>query len=355
MALTWHAREVQIYKGSINEIRKEIPYFTREPFRTEAGGTNQHLDIIIREPLKKNQGFLLPSDDETHIPIATVSKQYSLVQHHDVLNALEAALKENHINLESLETELRLTEYGERMWFSFILPSYGFDPDMPTYGFVPDDGYPVVLKVNVLNSVDKTTALEIMLSWHRLVCANGMIYGEDVDFRKIHLTGVLNYDVIEKFLKMQLERERFSRQKERCEEWHATKVIIKKLTETEPSPGQIERWLDTVVSKKWNIHGAARVYHIAKTGYDGKFVNHTKKPNNVKVRFHELTLESQSSEQIPGTFAPVRNAYDISQVLSWIAGQQGTIQGQLAWLMDIPHLMEALLKTEKPLTLGING
>ena len=75
----------------------------------------------------------------------------------------------------------------------------------------------------------------------------------------------------------------------------------------------------------------------------------------MKVRFHELTLDSQSRDQIPGTFAPVRNAYDISQVLSWIAGQQGTIHGQLAWLMDIPHLMEALLKTEKPLTLGISG
>lgn len=355
MALTWHAREIQIYEGSINEIRQYIPDFTREPFRTETGGTNQHLDIIVREPLKKSQGFLFPSDDEAHVPIATVSKQYSLVQHHDVLNALETVLRKNSIDPESLKAELILTEYGERMWFSLFLPTYGFDPDVHTYGFDPEDGYPVILKVNVLNSVDKTTALEIVLSWHRLVCANGMIYGEDIDFRKIHLTSLLNYDAIEKFLRMQLKRERFSKQKDRFEKWSATKVIIKKLVETKPSPGQIERWLDNVVSKKWNIHAAARVYHIAKTGYDGKFVNHTKKPNKVKVRFHELTLESQSSDQIPGTFVPVRNAYDISQVLSWIAGQQGTIQGQLAWLMDIPHLMEALLKTEKPLTLGISG
>lgn len=353
MTPTWHARKVQIHKGTINEIRQHIPDFAREPFRTETGGTNQHLDIIVRKPLKKNQGFLFPSDDETHIPIATVSKQYSLVQHHDVLDALETVLRENNIDAESLETELKLTEYGERMWFSFILPSYGFDSNVSTYGFVPEDGYPVVLKVNVLNSVDKTTALEIMLSWYRLVCANGMIYGEDVDFRKIHLSGLLNYDVIKEFLRMQLERERFSRQKERFGKWYATKVIIMKLTETKPGPGQIERWLDTVVSKKWSINAAARIYHIAKTGYDGKFVNHTRKTN--KVTFQELTLESQSSDQIPGTFAPVRNAYDISQVLSWIAGQRGTIQGQLAWLMDIPNLMEALLKTEKPITLGLSG
>ena len=355
MALTWHARKVEIYNGSFDEIRQNIPSFRRDPFRTETGGMNRHLDIIVREPFEKNQGNLFPSDDEAHIPVATVSKQYRLVQHHDVLNALENVLKENRIDLANIETELRLTEYGERMWFSFILPAYGFDPDVHTYGFVPEDGYPVVLKVNVLNSVDKTTALEIILSWHRLVCANGMIYGEDVDFRKIHLTTSLSYDAIQEFLKMQLNRERFSKQKERFEKWQATQVIAKKLAETKPSPGQVEHWLDMVVSKRWNINAAARVYHIAKTGYDGKFVNRSKQSNKKKISFNDLILESQSSDPIHGTFAPVRNAYDISQVLSWIAGQRGTIQQQLEWMMDIPGLMDALLKTEKPLTLGIGG
>ncbi len=354
MTFTWHARKVKVYEGSIDEIRQHIPCFIQEPFRTEDGGTNQHLDIIVRKPLRKSQGLLLPNDDEAHIPIATVSKQYSLIQHHDCLKALEAALSQNSIDPESLEVKMMLTEYGERMWFSFTLPTYGFDPEVNTYGFTPEDGYPIVLRVNILNSVDKTTALEIILTWDRLVCANGMIYGEDVDFRKIHLTRLLNYSVIEKFLKMQLERERFSKQKERIEKWYAAKVTIRKLAEIKPSPGQVEHWLDMVVSKRWNTNAAARVYHIAKTGYDGKFINCPKQSNKKKVSFNDLILKSQSKDRIPGSFAPVRNAYDISQVLSWIAGQRGTIQQQLEWIMDIPGLVEALLKTEKPLTLGIN-
>ena len=186
MELTWHSRKVKVFKGSIGELRKKIPCFKRGPFRVEDGGMNQHLDIIVRKPLKGgSQVYLLPPDDEVHIPIATVSKKYVLVQHHEVLDALEAAVKQKGIDPVHLVGELKLTEYGERMWASFRLPTHGFNPDVETF-FDPGDGYPVVLKVNVLNSVDKTAALEIHLTWHRLICSNGMIYGEDVDFRRIH-------------------------------------------------------------------------------------------------------------------------------------------------------------------------
>ena len=63
--------------------------------------------------------------------------------------------------------------------------------------------------------------------------------------------------------------------------------------------------------------------------------------------------ESQYTNPVLSSFAPVRNAYDISQVLSWIASQEGTIQNQHARRMDIPDLMEALIKTQKPLTLSV--
>ena len=345
MELTWYSRKIKVFKGSISELRQEIPYFRRDPFRVDDGGINQHLDIIVRKPLKGNRGYLLPHDDEGHIPIATVSKQYILVQHHNVLDALEAALSEKGIDLAKLEAELKLTEYGERMWASFTLPTHGFNPDVYTW-FDPGDGYPVVLKVNVLNSVDKTAALKINLTWHRLVCSNGLIYGENIDFRKIHREKSLKSGAVEQFLDTQLEPEQFSRQKKRSEKWYTTKVVTKTLSEEKPNPSQIEYWIDEVVAKKWNANAAARAYHIAKTGYDGDVA-----PPQKGVTPHER--EVSSTNEIPGAFAPVRNAYDISQVLSWIAGRRGTIQDQLKWMMDIPYLMDTLLKTEKPLTLRV--
>ena len=347
MELTWYSRKVKVFEGPISDLRKEIPYFRRDPFRVEAGGRNQHLDIIVRKPLKGNQGYLLPHDDEGHIPIATVSRQYILLQHHDVLDALEAALSEKGIDPAHLEGELKLTEYGERMWASFTLPTHGFNPDVYTW-FDPGDGYPVVLKVNVLNSVDKTAALEINLAWYRLVCSNGLIYGEDVDFRRIHREKSLNSGAIEEFLDTQLQSEQVSQQKKRSEKWYATKIVTKTLSEEKPSASQIEHWIDEVVAKKWNANAAARVYHIAKTGYDGNVA-----PPYKDVTPHER--EVSSADEVPGAFAPVRNAYDISQVLSWIAGHRGTIQEQLKWMMDIPILIDALLETEKPITLQIAG
>ena len=343
---TWHGREVEVFKGTIGDLRKEIPYFRRDAFRLETGGRNPHLDIIVRKPLRQNPGYLLPPDDEGHIPIATVSRQYVLVQHHDVLDALEEALKETGVDLAHLKGELILTEYGERMWASFTLPTQGFNPGVDTF-FDPGDGYPVVLKVNVLNSVDKTAALEIKLTWVRLICSNGWIYGENVDFRKIHREKSLNPEGIKKFLDTQLQAEQVSRQKERSKRWYATRIFTKPLSEEKPSPSQIEHWIDKVVAKKWNINAAARVYHIAKTGYDGNVLP----PHRKGVSPHELKVKR--THEVPGAFVPVRNAYDISQVLSWIAGHRGTIQDQLKWMVNIPGLVDTLLQTKGPLTLQI--
>ena len=345
--LTWEGRNIKKGRGFIDNLRREIPSFKITPFRIEGGGVNKNLQLIVRNPLRTDTGYLLPSDDEVEIPVATVSKQYNLVQHNDVLKALESALRKINVNPEHLEAELTLTEYGERMWVSFPLSDYDFDPG---------DGKSLSLRINALNSVDKTTALEINMTWYRLICENGMMSRTDARLRKIHLkSGDIERSLgeqIQEFLVKQLDR--YSEDRRRYEQWYQRRIFISKLSQGKPSPGQIENWLDKSVAKMWNTHTAARAYHIAKTGYDAKFVNPVVKNRKKKVRFNELILVSQSSDQVPGSFAPVRNAYHISQVLSWLASQRGTVQQQLEWMINIPTLMDALLEQEETLTLGIN-
>ena len=123
----------------------------------------------------------------------------------------------------------------------------------------------------------------------------------------------LNFEAIEEFLDKQLESEQVLKQKERSEKWYARKIVSKPLSEEKPSPPQIEHWIDAIVAKKWNANAAARVYHIAKTGHDGNVA-----PFQKEVSPHALKVNS--TNEIPGAFTPVRNAYGISQVLSWIAG-----------------------------------
>ena len=63
-----------------------------------------------------------------------------------------------------------------------------------------------------------------------------------------------------------------------------------------------------------------RGYIIAKTGYDGEIID----PFVENVNPHERKI--QPTNRVLGSFAPVRNAYDISQVLSWIVSQRETMK-----------------------------
>ncbi len=259
-------------------------------------------------------------------------------------------MRESEFEAERLKARLWMTEFGERMWISLILaPSEYMD-------FSPDDldGCRGELTLNAINSVDKTTTLTINLSWHRLVCQNGMIIKNDiVDLKKAHRTNKLKTDPIEIYLKRYFSRELFESEIAKIMSWYTTTVAVQNTSNVKPSSGSIEHWLEYAVSKKWGIHAAARAYHIAKTGLDAEFQAEPNKSNNKKkVRYDDLKLKHGSEKDVPGAYAPVRNAYDISQVMSWIATQQQTLQLRLKWMKDIPPLMRALLK-QKSITLSV--
>ena len=344
---TWYGREIHSWEGSLNELLDKVPNFEQVPYAIADEGVNPNLDMIVRDRLKPHSGELLPHTDQVQMPVTIVSKKYQLVQHRHVINALVCALTKNKFNLDGLKAELCLTEFGERMWFSLTLPAHSLDLPSNMF-FEPVDESPLNLTVNALNSVDRTTALEVHLFWYRLVCGNGMVYGDNIKFKEIHLTDTLNPDAVEEFVKYQLESKQLKSQHQLLMKWQEAQVVPIHLSETKPSSGQIEQWLEKSVTKQWGIHAAARTYHIAKTGCDGKFVIHTEKnrKNKKRVKFNELTLDPKTEISVPGSFTPVRNAYDISQVLSWLASQQTTVQKQLVWMADIPKLMRSLLRAE---------
>ncbi len=404
MERTWHGRAVQIHKGSISELLKKIPEFGMYPFSIEEGIENEYLYLIARKPHLENEG---------HVPVAAVSKGYNFVEHHEVIESVLSALKKFVNNPQSLKAELQLSKYGARMWIHFLLPNCKFDPG---------DGYPVVLQVNCLNSVDKSIAVRIHLSWYREKSDTEMIgRGE-----KWYHTESFKTERIEEFLAYQFRR--FSKEENLYKKWYETKLDWK----------SVVKWLNKTVAKKWGAHAAVRAYHIAKTGYDIEIkrlsrIIHDKKGvkiEEVKLRSNPLELEkidfiadhmllngfvtadvveedypdsierfisthifhiftvpntvqinlfnNNSDEfvrfatdqiirhnrarflkvnvirEVPGLFNPVENVYHVSQVMSWIASQQETIQGQLERMRQIHGLMDALLKQEKlPLILRL--
>jgi hypothetical protein len=300
---TWEGASVVELTGKVADIFPHVPVFSRHPFRV-GSEENRFKDEIRREPLKIT--------DEP-IPVATVSKTYSLIQHRDVLSSVFRALKMMHIDISGVESSLLLSEYGERMQWSCAIPGMDFNPG---------DGHPLVLRINCLNSVDTSTVLEITFSWYRLICSNGMMFGlKDSRLRRRHIQS-LDPEDIAAYLKEELDQ--LPQEKSLYATWLETTV----------EPPSLTGWLHERVAKEWGPHAAARVWNIINEGFDGE----VEQARNLMP--HQLPIKSTSA--VPGACAPVRNLFHVSQALSWIAGTRNTIPERLEYVKAIPRLMEPL-------------
>jgi Domain of unknown function (DUF932) len=300
---TWEGGTVIELTGKVSDIFSQIPVFSRHPYRI-GSEENRFKDEIRREPLKIT--------DES-IPIATVGKNYSLIQHRDVLASVFRALKILHIDISALESTLLLSEYGERMQWSCDIPNFDFDPG---------DKNPLVLRINCLNSVDTSTVLEITFSWFRLVCSNGMMFGvKDSRLRRRHIQSLDPQDVAA-YLDDQLKG--VDEETGLYQKWYKAPVDAATLIP----------WIDEKVAQEWGPHAASRVWHIIKEGLDGE----VEQVRDLKP--HELPIGGKSA--VPGACAPAKNLFHVSQALSWIAGTRNTIPERLEYVKAIPRLMNPL-------------
>jgi len=296
--LTWFGQTTKHYTGKIESLRQYIPEFSRSDF-------NAYLDQINRHPL---------TETESPIPVATVSKQYALIQHHELIDAVASGLADLGFDPSSLPAELRLSDYGERMHLRLMLVNESFNPG---------DGNLLGIALNCLNSVDRSTSLELRISWFRLVCDNGMYLTDTDKMRRVHLGSLDPKDIVE-YLKSQIAEAEID--KERLTNWYQRPIEI----------SQVEAWADDEVVRNWGVFLAARTCHISRTGFDGDV---TVIPGKVRPSLREVS----SKLRVPGANAPVTNVYHVSQVLSWLARDRNTVQDQFEKMMQIPALVNSLL------------
>ena len=300
----WLGERVIDYAGTIDQIRKQIPQFDRQPLiynlpaYTMTGSAwqqmpshvhNRYYDVIIRRPQYPPK--------EPPVPAGVVSKKYTLVQHTELLNVALAALAV-HINTQSLLAGLTLTEYGNRMHFTIILP------DDYTYVIGNDDK--MALRLERFNFMDGTVPLQVMLGWYRFVCFNGLIVGTTLSrSRQLH-TESLSLAEVGNVL-----NEGFDiavHDKETFNTWIDDQV----------TPDQLVQWVDDPLKEKWGVLAAARAYHIAQTGFDGEFLD----------RFEKAlphARQMKNGRQVPGITASAGNVFEVSQILSWLAKERADI------------------------------
>jgi hypothetical protein len=202
---------------------------------------------------------------------------------------------------------------------------------LPGFDFDPGDGCPLVLRMNVLNSVDKTTAVAIELEWLRLVCGNGMMYGiGSSGFRKAHFKGIDDADIAGD-LAGSLQRVPQDRQ------------LLQQWLQIDVTRTQALGWIDQPVAEIWGEPTAARLWHILRHGEDAR-------PTVIRGKDGEEPPACPAHERpvvplgpIPGAFAPVHTAYHVAQALSWVAKEHQNLGTRLRRLKEIPQLMQRLL------------
>ena len=308
---TWIGRPIDEKNLFYSEINIDtIPTFRREPFSIN-GVENPYLDTIVHK---------------NGTPVATVSKSYSLIQHHTALDATFKALESMGYTPKDAECELAMTSLGERMWLRVRFPQYSFDPG---------DRNKMFLELSVFNSVDRSLVFGFEGGWYRQVCANGMVALERG--RKINKRHTASLSPVFIAVYLQKSITEVLREEDTYKEWREKKVTVGSPLNSVGS-NVIEDWIDATVNDDWGTRTAARAYHIVRTGKDGE-VNILEANDNKKTP-HKVSVTSKID--VPGS-EPAENALDVAHALSWIASRQETVQTRYEMMRDVPSLMNKLV------------
>ena len=267
---------------------------------------NERLDTIVRRPFK---------DDQSFIPVGVVSKEYALVPHLAVLEVVEKALGKAKIAAEEVKTELKITEYGERMALSLYLPE--------KFSFDPGDDHPLAMRLECFNSVDGSTRFRALMGWFRFVCSNGLVIGVTrSDVRRRHV-GDLGLDDVGAVLIAGIQES--ENEKRKFKQWRKKKI----------SRADLVPWINKDLKKKWGFKAAARLFHISRTGHDAEIIG----PYKDNTPF---TIPVRIAQKVPGAPSECQNLYDVSQSLAWLAKERRDVQEQLVWRQGINDLLTPL-------------
>src|ERR1039458_77834 len=155
-------------EGTFDDVLSTLPHFGRQPFAmaslngTELG-INSYLDMVYRLPIRQG---------ERPVPVGVVSKNYRMLDHHQILRTIQQAMANRKLEIDNVRVVGEWTIHGERAHFSIILPP----EEHFTVGTVGNKDE-MRFRIEVFNSVDGSCRLMAIAGWLRFVCTNGLIIG----------------------------------------------------------------------------------------------------------------------------------------------------------------------------------
>lgn len=323
----WQSSPVTCYRGPLDQVRKHIPTFERKTFgpaflpsaeyaindngaelfrKPLPPGFNRFYDVIVRNPLDA---------DDVEVPVGIVSRQYSLIQHQDLIDTALTAIKKAKIDPAEIKTELDLTEYGERMRLGLIFPK--------KYNMVLPNQDEMGLRLECFNSVDGSMKFMSVIGWLRFVCSNGMVTGVTDSYYRSRHNRFMELSDISAILQGGIDAT--TNERETYATWQKMKLDESKFT----------TWIDETLAKKWGVKAAMRTWHITRIGKDVEQADPFEKgkPTEKQVKI---------VKPVPGAVLPGDTVYALSQSLSWLAKERRDVQDQLEWKQQIPDLLKPL-------------
>ena len=303
----WQARPVKYYAGRWNVLGDLVPQFTLEDFRVaQDTPANPYMKMVIRLPR---------TQIEQEIPVGVVSNTYNLLQHTKLADLCFEGIKFAGVDHFSLRCELGLTALGEWMNLRILFPEQ--------FDYIPDDGEPVGLKLECFNSVNGSSRLIILMGWVRFICSNGMIIGKTlIELRDMH-TQHLDLGKIPRIIAENLSKTKTDQK--RLQNWE--KVEVGQLA--------IHPWINRDVTKHWGKKAACRVFHICTTGYDVEITDPFASGEATEKPVKRL-------DRVAGAPNRVKNLYDVSQALAYVASRRVDSIQRVDWQMSIPQLIRRL-------------
>jgi hypothetical protein len=119
-------------------------------------------EIFFGSEMKKSEKFQMVVNSTTQKDVVAVSKDYNLLNHADVINAVSDALLNLNIN-----GRCSSTSYGNKMFVDIQFPDIEFDMKV---------GENFLGGMRIINSYDKTTGIMVLPQLTRVACSNGMVF-----------------------------------------------------------------------------------------------------------------------------------------------------------------------------------
>jgi hypothetical protein len=306
----WRARDVSYMEGTWDRLCSELPSFEKADYRAQDDAPpNPYMQSVVRLPRTKMEG---------PVPVGVVSNTYTLAQHRKVAEKCLEGIRGAGVEPRALRCQIGLTELGEWMNLRIYFPE--------SFDHLPQDGEKLGLRLECFNSVDGSSRLVLLLGWLRSVCANGLVIGETkAELRDVH-DQHMDLERIPRLICSGMDLVKQDR--ERLMKWERSGV----------TSDQISSWADGGLAKSWGKKAACRAFHICTSGFDVEYLDPFAKG--------EPTVKPvKPVRRVPGAPNLVRNLYDVSQALSWIASSRLSSDERVQWQSQIPGLVQQLQAT----------